>query len=231
MIEWSQLTSDELQAVDRELPVIVPLGLIEAHGPHMTVEFDVYSGEYFARKVAEATGVILAPVLAYGFADAMREYPGTLGLKPQTMAAVIGDIGEHLCAQGFKKVIFLSGHGGNKLPCEMGFHQVWEKYPDFQAAYWNWWTEAGLTNIHHADADETSIALAIDASVHLDRARDYVLSKPWYAEYSRFRQNPVSGGVNGEPTKANYQEGVQMRDHVVQILSHKVEQILHDDVD
>ena len=76
MIEWIKLTSDEINKLDRKLPVIVPLGLIEAHGPHLAVSVDIDSAEYFARNVAEKTGAILAPSIAYGFADEMAEYPG-----------------------------------------------------------------------------------------------------------------------------------------------------------
>ncbi len=85
MIEWITLTSDEIAAVDKRLPVIVPLGLVEAHGPHLPLSVDVECGSYFARRVAEESGAILAPALPYGFADEMREYPGTVGLKAETL--------------------------------------------------------------------------------------------------------------------------------------------------
>lgn len=68
MKEWIHLTSDEIARLDRELPVIIPLGLTEAHGPHLAVSVDTDSALYFSRKVAEATGAILAPAVQYGFA-------------------------------------------------------------------------------------------------------------------------------------------------------------------
>ena len=47
MKEWSQLTSDEVAALDRTLPVIIPLGLVEAHGPHLATSVDFgYRGSY-----------------------------------------------------------------------------------------------------------------------------------------------------------------------------------------
>jgi creatinine amidohydrolase len=73
MIEWIRLTTEEVQTLDRRLPVIIPLGLIEAHGSHLSLGLDNNAADYFSRRVAEAAGAILAPTLYYGFADAMRE--------------------------------------------------------------------------------------------------------------------------------------------------------------
>lgn len=226
MNEWSQLTSDEVAALDRALPVIIPLGLVEAHGPHLATSVDLDTADYFARRVAENTGAILLPLLPYGFADEMAEYVGTLGLRADTMAAVVTDISSHLCAHGFKRQVFLSGHGANKLPTEMAFYRVWEKYPDLQVAYWNYWTEAGFTKISHADKGETEIALAVGTKAHMERVKDFKVNKPWYRLRSRHALNPGSGGINGEPTKADLKEGERVRDEIVRILSDKVRLII-----
>ena len=67
MIEWSKLTDPEIDALDRNLPVILPVGLIEAHGAHLESGFDSYSAEYFSRWLCEETGAILLPPIPYGF--------------------------------------------------------------------------------------------------------------------------------------------------------------------
>ncbi len=107
MIEWLKLTSNQIGALDKNLPVIVPIGLVEAHGPHLAVSVDVDSSNYFAFEVAQRTGAILAPGMPFGFADEMREYPGTLGISSETFMAVITDLCLLFCDQGFKKVILL----------------------------------------------------------------------------------------------------------------------------
>jgi creatinine amidohydrolase len=35
MIEWLSSTSEKIAAADKRLPVIIPVGLVEAHGPHL----------------------------------------------------------------------------------------------------------------------------------------------------------------------------------------------------
>ncbi len=226
MIEWTHLTSDEIKTLDRNLPVIIPLGLIEAHGQHLSVGLDNDTADYFSRRIAEAAGVILAPTIFYGFADAMWEYPGTIGVTAETLSCVIHDIAVMFCQQGFKKQIYLSGHGANKPACELSFTKAWSRYPDLKPAYWNYWSEAGFTNIHHADKGETEIALAIGSIVHMDRARDDTFNKPWHQVYSRYKYQPETGGINGFPTQADPLEGERMREEIVLRLSARVREAI-----
>jgi creatinine amidohydrolase len=226
MIEWVCLTSDEIKTLDRSLPVIIPLGLIEAHGHHLILGLDNETADYFSRRVAESSGAILAPVIYYGFADAMREYPGTIGVTVETLSCVIHDIAMMFYHQGFKKQIYLSGHGANKLACELAFHKAWERFPDLKPVYWNYWSEAGFTQIHHADKGETEIALAIGSSVYMDRARDYKFDKPWHMVRSRYQYQPESGGINGSPTQADTAEGERMREEIVLRLCAKVKEAI-----
>ena len=228
MIEWVRLTSDEIKDLDRSLPVMIPLGLIEAHGHHLSVGLDNDTADYFSRRIAEETGIILAPPLYYGYADAMRKYPGTIGVSVETLSYVIRDIAVMFCQQGFKKQIYLSGHGANKLACELGFTKAWSRYPDLKPAYWNYWSEAGFTQIHHADKGETEIAMAIGSTVYMDRARDYKFEKPWHLVNSRYQYQPESGGVNGFPTQADPEEGKHMREEIVQRASEKVRKAIED---
>jgi creatinine amidohydrolase len=230
MIEWSRLTSDEVGRLDRRLPVIIPLGLIEAHGPHLPLSVDVDCADFFARRIAESTGVILAPMLSYGFADEMREYPGTVGLTADTLAAVITDISSMFCFHKFTRQIYLSGHGANRLPVELAIHRVWEKYPLLRATYWNYWTEAGFSSIHHADKAETEIAIAVGIPAKMDRVRDFAVAKPWYRVRSRFELDPESGGINGKPSEADPNEGRRMRDQIVHVLVEKVAKIIQQEV-
>lgn len=222
MLEWIKLTSDEINALDRNLPVIVPIGLVEAHGPHLPVSVDVDSADYFSRKVAENTGAILAPTLPYGFSDEMRDYPGSLGLKVDTFTQVIVDLCTNFAAQNFLKVIFITGHGANKTPCELALYKVWEKYPDFKSVCWNWWSDCGIHGIHHADKGETEVAIACGTTAHMDRVRDFKVAKPWYKIRSRFFIDPASGGINGNPSEADLTNGVVLRDIAIAALSEKV---------
>jgi creatinine amidohydrolase len=225
MIEWSKLTDPEVDNLDRNLPVILPIGLIEAHGAHIESGLDALSATYFARRVCELTGAIFLPPISYGFADTTWEYASTVGVKAETLGMVIGDICSLLCHHGFKKVIVLSGHGGNGLGVSLGFNRAWEKYPDLQPVYWTYYGASGVS-VSHADETETSIALAIGAIVHMERAKDFVMPKLWHDVSSRRQLAPTSGAVNGRPTLASVESGQEVVEHVVSVLAEKVKAII-----
>ena len=226
MIEWKNLTSDEIPTLDKRLPILLPVGLIEAHGPHLALSVDFDTAEYFARRLAKDTGAILAPTLPYGFADEMAGYPGTIGLTADTAIAVFNDLVSHFCDHGFKNVILLSGHGANQFPFQIALQRIWQKHPGAKVAYWNYWTEAGYTKIAHADHGETEIALAVGTISHMDRVRDFRVTKPWYRVRSRSEMCPGTGGINGEPSKASRTEGEQVCDEIAQILAAKLRTII-----
>lgn len=228
MIEWIKLTSAEIDAIDRSLPVLVPIGLVEAHGPHLPVSVDVDTAVYFASQCAERSGAILAPAMPYGFSDELREYPGSLGVTAETLMAVVADLCKAFCYHGFQKVIFITGHGANKLPCELAFYRVWEQYPRFKGACLNWWSDCGIQGIHHADKGETEVAAAVGTPVYMDRAVDANVKKPWYKIRSRFDLDPVSGGVNGYPTQADMANGIALRDLAIERLTEKIVMAIND---
>jgi creatinine amidohydrolase len=226
MREWIHLTSDEIDQLDRQLPVIVPLGLTEAHGPHLAVSVDTDSALYFSKKVALETGAILAPAVQYGFADEMAEYPGTLGITASTYMHVITDICLSLCKKGFLKVIFITGHGANKIPCELAFYKVWDEYPSFKGVCWNWWSDCGIQGIHHADKGETEVALALGTISHMERVKDFNVQKPWYKIRSRYELDPQSGGINGHPSEADIENGKAVVEKAAEALIKKVKEAI-----
>jgi creatinine amidohydrolase len=225
MHEWSKLTDREIDALDREIPVILPVGLIEAHGAHLESGFDTYSAEYFARRLCEETGAILLPAIPYGFADTNWEYTSTLGVKAETLGMVIGDLCMLLCHHGFKKIIVLSGHGGNGVGATLGFQRAFEKYPDMQPAHWCYFLTANVP-MSHADEKETALAIAIGGVVHMDRAEDFVFKKPWHEAYSRKTFAPDSGGMNGKATLATREMGEEILARIMPVLVEKLKAIM-----
>ena len=225
MIEWSKLTNPEVDALDRRLPVILPIGLIEAHGAHLESGFDAFSANYFARRVCEETGAIFLPPISYGFADTTWEYPSTIGVKADTLGMMIGDILSLLAHHGFKNVIVLSGHGGNGLGVMLGFQRAFANYPDLRAAYWTYYGMGGVP-MSHADETETSVGIAIGATVHLERAQDFVMPKTWYEIPSRRAVAPDSSAVNGRPTLSSRERGEEAVTKIVTTLVEKVNAII-----
>src|SRR5207237_1008559 len=69
--------------------------------------------ERVANMAAERTGDVVAPVIPFGYSEYFKSYPGTLSVRPETLAAVLEDYVDCLVGQGFRRLVFFSGHAGN----------------------------------------------------------------------------------------------------------------------
>jgi len=95
--------------------VLVPLGSVEQHGPHLPIGIDSYAGYYVCMEAAVKADVPVAPLMPYGYsAFHMRpNEPGTITLRDETLFNVLYDIGRSLVYHGFKKIIYSTGHTSN----------------------------------------------------------------------------------------------------------------------
>ena len=109
---------DVKKYLKRESVVIVPVGSIEQHGPHLPLATDSINVFYLARRAAESAQVLVAPIIKTGVSFNHIDFPGTITLQPETLTAVIIDVVQSLVHHGFWKIILLNGHGGNNSAIE-----------------------------------------------------------------------------------------------------------------
>ena len=92
--------------------VILPVGSLEEHGPHLPLGTDAFHALEVARRVAQERPVVVAPPLFYGVCRSTREHPGTVSLSGDTLRALVLDLGREFHRQGFGNLVILSGHAG-----------------------------------------------------------------------------------------------------------------------
>ena len=99
----------------RVTTAIVPFGAVEQHGHHLPLGTDWLIADQMGRALAEALGedVLLLPAMPFGNSREHMAFPGTITLRPATLAAVLEDIVESLRHHGIRTVIVFSAHGGN----------------------------------------------------------------------------------------------------------------------
>ena len=102
--EWAMARTDLL---------ILPVGAFEQHGPHLPMDTDCQTAEYFSRILAERFNGALLPVQAIASSLEHTGWRGSFTLRPETLMAVIRDIAETAEMQNYRTMIIVSGHGGN----------------------------------------------------------------------------------------------------------------------
>jgi creatinine amidohydrolase len=94
---------------------ILPVGAIEAHGPHLPLETDVIIAQAMARSgaarlAARGLRVVVLPPLAYTAAAFAQGFAGTLSVRPETVTAMVLDIAAGLTRHGFGVLAIANAH-------------------------------------------------------------------------------------------------------------------------
>jgi creatinine amidohydrolase len=97
-------------ARDERALVILPLGAVEQHGPHLPLLVDWLGAEELARRIAPhltraGYRVVLAPSLPYGASPLAERWPGTVSLSRATLARVIVEVVRALGRHGFRRFV------------------------------------------------------------------------------------------------------------------------------
>ncbi|MBB3111623.1 creatinine amidohydrolase [Paenibacillus phyllosphaerae] len=113
-----RLTTQEIAAMNKDdVLIVLPVGAIEQHGPHMPVYTDTLIGESFMAAafdcLPEDAPIWLLPSIGYGKSTEHAGHPGTITLSAKTLMAVLEDIAVSLARSGFRKLLLFNTHGGN----------------------------------------------------------------------------------------------------------------------
>jgi creatinine amidohydrolase len=102
----------EVAAAGREL-LVVPIGALEQHGPHLPLDTDALVAAAIAGRVAELRpGAGLAPVIPVGASGEHAGFPGTLSIGTEALRLVVVELVRHAAAD-WGGVLVVNGHGGN----------------------------------------------------------------------------------------------------------------------
>lgn len=171
-----EITQPEAEAIlKRSGLVIIPMGSVEQHGPHLPCGTDYLASLIIGKEVAKKVDGLLLPFCPVGVTPFHMSFAGTLSLKPQTFIALVEDLCESVIQHGAKRIVFLNWHEGNTSAMNLAGVAIQQRHPVrvlvVQACYIAqelFGQEAGLT---HGGELEVLPILAYDPSlVHLERA-------------------------------------------------------------
>src|SRR5207253_9002413 len=128
------LVEEYLRRDDR---LVIPLGSIEQHA-YLSLGVDRILSERVAVEAAAPSGVLVLPSLPYGLTPYFAAYPGSPTLSVETYRALLRELLDSLYGQGFRRVLFVNGHGGNE-PGQQELVAWQAQHPDARVQWHNWW--------------------------------------------------------------------------------------------
>jgi creatinine amidohydrolase len=121
--KWHETDRERLAEVLPEALVVLPVGTVEQHGPHLPSGTDALVAAAVAEEAARRAGpsaprdLVLTPALPFGASDHHFVFGATLSLSPETTTAVLGDLARSVAADGGRRLAIVNGHGGNRGAC------------------------------------------------------------------------------------------------------------------
>ncbi|MDR2146690.1 MAG: creatininase family protein [Tannerella sp.] len=112
---WDELTApDFVTAVKQSEGVcIIPMGVIEKHGPHLPLGTDVFTARELSRRAAEKEYCLIFPFYFAGQIYEARQQPGTIAYSNELLYRLLEETCREISRNGIKKIILVNGHGGN----------------------------------------------------------------------------------------------------------------------
>lgn len=112
---WDELTaSDWPVAMEKSnKTIILPIGVLEKHGPHAPMGSDLIHAREWAARVAEEEYAVVFPDYFYGQVNEAKHLPGTFSLPSELTMELLEATCEELGRNGFEKIMIINAHGGN----------------------------------------------------------------------------------------------------------------------
>ena len=248
--KYEELTApDFIKAVEKSSKTcIIPIGVMEKHGPHLPLGTDMYLSREYALRAAGQEYTVVFPPYYFSQINEARHQPGTIAYSPELIWKILQETLDELNRNGFEKIIIVNGHGGNNAflnffgMAQLSEHRNYSLYwfrPESSREISEKVT--GMTQEDpydsHAGNSETSEMLAAQSGlVHQDRAGqqsgvdrermkqlNYIYSGIWwYASYPNH--------YGGDGSKSNAEAGELLIDETVTQLVEMIKMVKSDKV-
>lgn len=226
-LSWTEIAD----LPDKENTVIVlPTGATEQHGPHLPCAVDTVIsagvvGHALARLPDSVPAFAMAPI-TYGKSEEHLHFPGTVTLSGETLLATMNEVSESVYRAGFRKLLFVNGHGGQPQVLEMCAREMRLRHGDFIVVpSFTWRVPHGAGQFlsdkekklaMHAGHAETALMLALaPETVHMDKAivnyppefPSSLLSPDGRPACAWTARDFGPSGIIGDPTPATAEQG------------------------
>jgi len=201
---------DIKEKIDNSKIAILPVGAVEAHGPHLPLGTDNLLAERLSEKLAGRVNGYVLPTLPFGQVWSLHNFPGSINISNDSLIRFLVDIGESLYHQGFTTFAMVNGHLGNGSALKEAARAMYESCPEMRVFYFFYpgmnkaasevrETQLAHNTYFHACEIETSYMLYLAPEyVDMDKAITDIPEIPDYADvtptpWEEFTESAVLG--------------------------------------
>ena len=232
MIDELAWTEYRRRVVEEHQPVLIPLGALEQHGPHMSMNPDVIIPTAISAAVAQNITALVAPAFAYGAKSQQKSgggnhICGTTSLDGHTLSLALKDVLKEFGRHGVRRIAVINGHYEN-LPfategIELAIQELkWAGIEDFRViiiSYWDFVMQETIEkvfpeeftgwDVEHGGVLETSLMLYLNPDL-VDMSKAPIQKPAKFPPYTVFPPNPEwtpPSGCLSSPAEATAEKG------------------------
>lgn len=237
---YQHYTWPELGELAKRQPVVVlPIGSVEDHGPHLPLDTDNFLISSICEEAAlRAKGeILLLPLIPYGYETHHMDFPGTIDVRMEHLLNFVLDITKSVAHHGFKRILIADGHGSNMPILELVARRtILETGALCGCFIWPSLAIKEIREVRESERGGMSHACELETSVYLhldgERVRKSKIRKDMNLPASEFiwldllEGSPVrmmdhwsrfsKSGVSGDPTLATAEKGKIIFEAVVE---------------
>lgn len=244
-MKFHEMTSPQISEIDRESTlVIVPISAVEQHGPHMPTGTDFILCSSIAAAVEEQLNsqVLLTPTVWLGASAHHLRFGATITASLDNYIATLCDIACSLLDDGFQRILFLNGHGGNVDPLRVALREVQENYTGALLAGGSYWSVADdlLKEVLEGDHKFVGHACEFETSMIM-HLRPELVTMDQLADAGELGANEIDGiflsrdmrqrtraGCTGRPDLATPEKGKELFEGIVKRVTSLSEKLLQE---
>ena len=180
-VKWEELTApDFVKAIDKaQHTCILPMGVVEKHGPHLPLGTDVINARYRSVQAAQKEYAVVFPEYYFGQIFEATHEPGTIAYSARLLLDLLQETTNEMSRNGCKKIIIVNGHGGNPDMLRF-FAQSQLASPRDYVVYVSFGPRTvkggppmkSSFDMHAGEGETSNVLVSRPDLVHLDRAHD-----------------------------------------------------------
>lgn len=191
-MQLADLAWPDVAALAPHTPVVVPVAALEQHGHHLPLFTDsLLCGEVVRRVEPRfADRVLFAPLTWLGNSEHHLDFAGTLSAAPRTYLDLLNGLIDNFVGHGFRRVVFINGHGGNIVPGQQVVFEARQRYrtrDDLLLLFATYWllgskpheVEPSLRQQRMGHACEWETSMMLRLAPHLVRPHEAVEPVDW----------------------------------------------------